>query len=134
MAAHGGHIESQTDVDGPTVLLSDKVAESLGLALHELTTNAIKYGALAVPSGLLRIRWQLYPLGLADRPQQRLVFEWQESGVPVTDLQPDRYGFGREFLEAGLTNEIGASTMLDFRPGGVRWVTQVDIAAPFASA
>ncbi len=133
LAAHGGHIESQTDIDGPAVLLPGKIAESFGLALHELTTNAIKFGALAVPSGRLRIRWQLYPLGLADQLQQRLVFDWQESGVPVTDLQPDRYGFGRELLEVGLPNELGASTALEFRPGGIQWVIQLDIVTPSVS-
>ncbi len=128
LAAHGGQIDSQTEVDGPTVLLTDKVAEGLGLALHELTTNAIKYGALSLPSGRLRIQWRLYPIGLADPLQQRLMLEWQESGVPVTDLDPGRHGFGRELLETGLPYELGASTSLNFRPGGIRWAMQLAIA------
>ena len=134
LAAHGGHIESQTEVAGPPVLLPDKVAESLGLALHELTTNALKYGALSARSGRLRISWDVFPLGLADPMQQRLVLEWQESGVPLTDLKPDRYGFGRELLEAGLPYELGASTALEFRPGGIRWVIGLVVAETAASA
>ncbi len=130
LAAHGGHVDRQTDLSGPTVLLADKAAESLGLALHELTTNAIKFGALSVPSGRLSVRWQLYPLGVDHPQEQRLVLDWQESGVPVTDLQPGHSGFGRELLETGLPYELDAATTLDFRPGGVRWVIQLVVAEP----
>ena len=125
LAAHGGQADWQTDVEGPIVLLTDKLAESLGLALHELTTNAIKFGALSASTGRLRVRWQIYPVGLVDPPQQRLVLEWQESGVPITDLQPRRSGFGRHLLESGLAGELGAATSLEFRPGGIRWLIQV---------
>ena len=128
LAAHGGHIDSQTEVSGPTVMLTGKAAEGLGLALHELTTNAIKFGAFAGASGRLRVAWRLFPLGVADPPRQRLVLEWQESGVPVTDLQPGRSGFGRELLESGLPYELGADTTLEFRPGGIRWVIQLEVA------
>ncbi len=127
LAAQGGQAERQADVEGPVVLLADTVAESLGLAFHELTTNAIKYGALSIPAGRLHVRWQLYPLGVADPPQQRLVLEWQESGVPITDLRPARSGFGRHLLESGLSDELDASTSLEFRPGGIRWLIQLTV-------
>ena len=54
--------------------------------------------------------------------------------MPLTDLKPDRYGFGRELLEAGLPYELGASTALEFRPGGIRWVIGLVVAETAASA
>jgi two-component system CheB/CheR fusion protein len=98
-------------VDGPSVRLSSKAAEALGLALHELAVNAVKYGALAGPEGRLAITWRM--------DGQGLVLEWRESGVPAVDSQPARSGFGREWIERGMPYQLKASTQLAFLPGGV---------------
>ncbi len=123
--AHGGQNNLQVRVSGPPVLLNDKIAETLGLALHELTTNSIKYGALASPGGHVNVAWRTYTTDVSGHPEQRLVLDWQEAGVPVTDLRPARSGFGRELIERGLPYDLGATTALDFRPGGVRCVIEL---------
>ena len=112
LAAHGGQDENQTHVNGPSVALSETVAGAIGLALHELTTNALKYGALSIPAGRVQVRWRL-------EAQRHVALEWYESGVPLTDLNPKRRGFGRDLIEHGLPGEIGATTTLAFRPGGL---------------
>jgi len=100
-----------TTVEGPSVRLSLKAAEALGLALHELAVNAVKFGALAGPESQLSIAWCTDERGL--------VLQWRESGVAAVDQQPSRSGFGREWLERGLPYELKAATQLEFLPGGV---------------
>jgi PAS domain S-box-containing protein len=108
--------EEQLTIAGPHVRLRGEAAETFALALHELATNAMKYGALASPEGRLAVRWRL----VNTSGGQRLSVEWRESGVAALDLAPKRAGFGRELLERGLPYELGASTSLEFSPGGVR--------------
>ena len=116
-AAHGGGDDRHFAVSGPPVRLSAQVADTIGLAIHELATNSFKYGALGVSSGRVAASWRWD--GEASGPGARLTMEWKESGVPVTDLQPKRRGFGRDFIEHGLPHEISAVTIMDFRPGGL---------------
>lgn len=117
-AAHGGGDDRQLAVMGPPVRLSTRMAGMIGLAVHELATNSFKYGALAVPSGRVVASWHW--LGQPGTPGgPRLAFEWRESGVPLTDLRPMHWGFGRELIEQGLPLEIGADTDMEFRPGGL---------------
>jgi two-component system CheB/CheR fusion protein len=100
-------------LEGPGVRLPQKVAENLGLALHELVTNAIKFGALFGQSqrGHLSLTWK------TDGDTLRL--EWRESGVVAMDTRPARSGFGREWLERGLAYQISARAELAFLPGGL---------------
>jgi len=98
-------------VEGPALRLSQNAAEALGLAIHELAVNAVKFGALARPGGTLAIRWDLDEDGL------RLT--WQESGVAAMVSQPKHRGFGREWIEQGLPYQLRAQTSLEFVPGGV---------------
>lgn len=101
-------------VKGPTVRLRPKPAETVGLAIHELATNAVKYGALSVPSGRLAIDWHVIE---GDAP--KLVFVWRETGVPDMPARPVRRGFGTEVLLQMLAYELGATTTLDFLPSGI---------------
>ena len=126
LAAQGGQEGDRVRITGPSVLLHEKAAEVLGLALHELTTNAVKYGALATPRGRIAVRWRVK----GDREQPWLALEWQESGVPVTDIEPDHSGFGRELIEHGLPYDLGAKTGIEFLPGGVRCAIEVPLARP----
>ena len=129
LTAHGGQDERQIEVEGPPFSLAPKIADTLGLAIHELTTNSVKYGALAAATGRVSVRWR------AVREEgdmyDRLFLEWQESGVPLTDLKPRRRGFGRELIEQGLPYELGATTVLAFRPGGVR--CEIEVSLPSQS-
>lgn len=115
--------EEQLTIEGPPVRLKREAAETFALALHELTTNAIKYGALSEPNGKLAVRWRI----LNTRDGLRLSVEWRESGVRALDARPARTGFGRELLERGLPFELGATTSVDFARGGVKALIELPL-------
>ncbi|MDE2487082.1 MAG: PAS domain-containing protein [Alphaproteobacteria bacterium] len=108
--------EEQLTIRGPSLRLRREAAETLALALHELTTNAVKYGALSEPAGSLSITWRI----VNDGGARRLALEWKENGVRAIDTNPARSGFGRELIERGLPYELGAEASLEFARGGVR--------------
>ena len=101
-------------VRGPSVRLRPKPAETVALAIHELATNAVKYGALSAPSGRLEIEWHLLEGSVPS-----LVLDWRETGVPDMPARPVRRGFGTEVLLQMLAYELGAMTTLDFLPTGI---------------
>jgi two-component sensor histidine kinase len=101
-------------IGGPAVHLAPRAATALALALHELSTNATKYGALSAPGGRVELRWRLAGL---DRRDLRL--SWRESGGPPVS-QPERRGFGASMIESNLAQALGGTAMLDFAPEGVR--------------
>ncbi|BCM87367.1 sensor histidine kinase [Methylobacterium indicum] len=105
----GGRVE----LDGPAVDLPSEIAVPIGMAIHELTTNAAKYGALSNRAGRVRIRWSVEPG--TDRP--RLRFRWQESGGPAV-APPTRQGFGSRLLQRVLTTQVQAEVATDYAPGG----------------
>src|SRR5262249_14158306 len=117
------HYNGQVDVQGSEIKLRAKPAETISLAIHELTTNAVKYGALSSRSGHIKVSWHVDERAGAPR----LMFEWQESGVPVMNQEPIRSGFGRELIERGLPYELKANTALEFRQGGIRCVIEVPL-------
>lgn len=104
--------ESQFDITGPPLRLATRAAETMGLTLHELTTNALKFGALAAPDGHIAVSWSV-----EDSPA-RLRWRWIESGVSVLQVA-QRRGFGRELIERVLPYELGATTIFTIAPGGV---------------
>jgi two-component sensor histidine kinase len=108
-------------VAGPHVLLSQKAAENLGLAMHELVTNAVKFGALSFPYGKLAVGWRI------DQPKI-LALEWKESAAAPIDPAPARNGFGREFLERGLPYQLRANTHLEFHSEGVCCLIELPLA------
>lgn len=105
----------QIVIKGPEVKLADKTVEMLGLALHELATNSIKFGALATETGQLSICWTKR----AAADGERVSIEWVESGVAVVASAPMRIGFGREYIEQALPYQFAARTSFALRPGGV---------------
>lgn len=98
-------------IDGPPVSFTPKQAVVLGMALHELATNAAKYGALSSKAGTVRVLWRYDADG-------RLLLDWQESGGP-TVVPPKRSGFGRLLLERALAADLQGEVELDFRPSGL---------------
>jgi two-component system CheB/CheR fusion protein len=121
LLAHAAHEGEQVSIAGPEIRLRPKAAETLGLAMHELTTNAVKYGALSTPGGRLAITWRLQDMeGQQPETASRahLVLEWVESGV--VPLPPRRRGFGTELIERMLNYEFGAEAALAFGPDGAR--------------
>jgi two-component sensor histidine kinase len=121
LAAAAG--EHQMVIEGPPLRLRRAAAETVALALHELATNAVKFGALAYAEGTVTVRWRI------DCPAAGplLTLEWRESGVPVIDLAPKRSGFGRELIERGLPYELGARTALVFARGGIRALIEMPL-------
>jgi PAS domain S-box-containing protein len=120
----------RAQVKGPPVSLRQGAAEIFALALHELATNAVKYGALAHPKGKLSVEWRVFDNG----DGQRLSLEWRERGVPAVDAANDRTGFGRILIEQGLPYELGAATALEFARGGVRAVIELPLTEKTAVA
>ncbi len=105
--------DDQFELDGPEIRLSPKVTEVLTLALHELTTNALKYGAFSVPDGRLRVSWKPFE----KRGRAWLALDWTETGVP--SRQPSiRRGFGSDLIEGRIPYEIGGTGKITLEPGG----------------
>ena len=88
-------------------------ATTLALVLHELATNAVKYGALSNDTGQIALTWSVRE----HEDQRRLCLGWQESGGPIVGA-PTRKGFGSTLIERALQQEQGRSC-IDFRPEGV---------------
>ena len=108
-------------IKGPEeIWISAEKSLLLTMALHELATNAVKYGALSNGSGQVRVAWELLE---AEEPR-RLKLRWQESGGPKVK-PPDRKGFGSFLLERVLKYELG-TMQFDFNPQGVTW--EMDMA------
>ena len=97
-----GNESARFTVDGPNVRLKPKAALALGMAVHELATNAAKYGALSDMSGKVRIRWDVDRSSEADRLRLR----WTESDGPTVE-PPGRKGFGSLMIQRGLTHDLG---------------------------
>jgi PAS domain S-box-containing protein len=119
LQAHDGlHLESgKVLLDGPALPLPPRPAQALGLALHELVTNAVKYGALAQQSARLAVTWRLEQ----KMDERRVVLQWKESGVSMSPQAADRrYGYGSELIERALPYQLGAETSLVFESDGVR--------------
>lgn len=103
------------EITGPGVRVKPKAAQALSLALHELATNAAKYGALSNEAGRVRIRWRL-----DDEGAGRLLFDWLEEGGPPVPGPPARKGFGSTLVEKTLSYELEGRVSLDYAPGGLR--------------
>ncbi|SDS45671.1 HWE histidine kinase domain-containing protein [Bradyrhizobium canariense] len=102
------------DAAGPPVILKPDAVQHLGLALHELATNASKHGALSGPQGEVLIRWQV---GETDN---RVRIHWREQGGPPV-APPQRRGFGHVVIEQIVPRALNGSGKLDFSPAGVNW-------------
>jgi PAS domain S-box-containing protein len=107
----GGRIR----LDGPHVEVTSRLAVSLGMAIHELTTNAAKYGALSVYGGKVNVRWTV----TIEATRRMLEFDWVESGGPQVS-PPARQGFGSRLLDFVLPGQIQAKSQIDYSPEGVR--------------
>ncbi len=107
----------KVSVSGPKVYLTARQVQNYALAVHELATNAVKYGALRSTDGLLSVRWLLQR---DRRDHQRLVLTWIESGVAIPPGARGRRGYGRELIENALSYALGAKTEFEIGEDGVR--------------
>ena len=102
-------------LDGPPVLLHPRAVLTMGMVLHELSTNAAKYGALAEPDGKISAEWSVQPHA-ADGPMFN--FTWTERGGPPVS-PPEMRSFGTRFIQESLRHELWGTAEFDFRPEGL---------------
>jgi PAS domain S-box-containing protein len=115
--------DGRITLTGPEVTLPPQLAVSLGMAIHELTTNAVKFGALSVFGGKVDVTWSV----IVEATRRKLLFDWIESGGPEVTA-PSRHGFGSRLLEFVLPGQIQAEASIEYRPEGVRMHCTVPMA------
>jgi len=126
LAPYAGSGPARIVLRGEDVVLRPRAVLALAMAVHELTTNAAKYGALSVPGGHIEIKWQ--PVrGDNDRPVLRI--DWIEQGGPSV-TQPGQRGFGSKLIEGSIAAELGGKAKLVFEPEGLH----CEIAIPMEAA
>jgi two-component sensor histidine kinase len=101
-------------VGGPSIMLSEDFGAGLGLAVHELATNAIKYGALSVPDGHVSFTWTV----TRDGDAQNIAFEWKEQGGPAP-TPPKKPGFGMRMIQHVAVREKSGRVDIDYPPDGL---------------
>jgi PAS domain S-box-containing protein len=114
-APHLAEAQDRIFIDGDPITVTPRVALTLALGLHELTTNASKYGSLSVPEGCIDVRWRI------DRPPSQppvLVIEWRERGGPAVTV-PARKGFGTRFIVGSVASELHGKADLAFDAEGL---------------
>lgn len=111
-----------TDLSGPPIRLPARTAEVLGLALHELAVNALKFGALAY-DGSVAIQWRR----LTDATPPKLEIRWLERGVLAMNTRPQKRGFGLTLIEEALAYEIEGDGAITFTPRGVECLIHIPL-------
>jgi two-component sensor histidine kinase len=119
--------EARVTAEGPNLEIPAQAALHISMALHELLTNAIKYGALAVPAGRVRITWSIAP----EEHGTRLELKWTESGGPPV-AKPAHRGFGTSLLERLLGEQMDGRIETDYAAKGLR--AQMSLLVPSSDA
>ncbi|WP_134495738.1 sensor histidine kinase [Microvirga pakistanensis] len=110
-------------VKGPKVRLSPRMALALAMALQELATNAVKYGALSNLTGQVQIAWKVEQKD----GQPCLHLEWAEKGGPPVQV-PKQRGFGTRLIERSLAHDLGGTAQISFKPDGLRCTVHAPLA------
>ena len=118
----GDLFDTRILIRGSDLILRPEAAQNIGIALHELTTNAAKFGALSVETGIVTVSWSLD----AEGDERRMRLHWrEESGPPVA--APDHQGFGRLVMDRIAGQALGGRSETTFAPDGVVW--ELDVPA-----
>lgn len=115
---------ARLEVDGPPISLRPRAALTLGMVIHELATNSVKYGALSVPEGRLQVNWDLEDGGVA----RSVKLHWVEREGPKT-MSPIKRGFGTELIERAISFELGGKAEIVFEKGGLYCTIRVPLGA-----
>ena len=107
-------------LDGEDIQVKSQMALALGMAFHELATNAVKYGALSGTSGQVGVAWNLHD----NDGQKRLRLQWIETGGPRVE-KPSRTGMGSKLIGQGLAHQLGGDARLEFEPSGLQYTIDV---------
>jgi two-component sensor histidine kinase len=105
-----------TSVDGPDVVMTPEATQVVAMVLHELVTNAAKYGALSTSNGKVSVRWDRR---LNGNPEPELLIEWKEYGGPLAAI-PAREGYGTSVIRNLIPYELGGTVDLAYATDGVR--------------
>ncbi len=119
----GGGDGPRAELEGPTVALPAGMAQPLAMAMHELATNALKYGALSVPAGRVAVSWRL-----DGGPSGTLRLRWAEAGGPPVAGAPARRGFGSRVLDGTVRGQLGGAVSLAWEPAGLVCGIEVPLA------
>src|SRR5260221_7342995 len=111
MAPYHANHRQRVIAGGPAVVLLPATAQAVALAVHELATNAAKYGALSTEAGTLHVRWKM--------GDDALVLDWAETGGPPT-AEPARLGFGLTIVRSSIEAQFRGGVSYEWRPDGVR--------------
>ncbi len=114
LSAYLDGVSQQVSIDGPEIALKPEAAQNLGLALHELSANAVRFGALSVPEGQVAIEWRR-----GEAPNAPLEFSWRETQGPRVKPRRKR-GFGTMVIETNLARALDAKVEMVFDPDGVQ--------------
>jgi two-component sensor histidine kinase len=117
-AEDDGKDDSRARIEGPSLMLEQQPAQAIALALHELTTNAVKYGALSIPSGRIALVWRLLSVN-------RLSVRWVETGGPAV-TPPTRQGFGTRVMTR-ICEQLNGELKFDWRADGLICDIAIDI-------
>jgi two-component sensor histidine kinase/CHASE3 domain sensor protein len=120
LAHHADAGASQIELDGGRLQLPPDAAQNIGMALHELATNASKYGALSVPEGRVRVSWENE---INSKGETFCRLSWQERNGP-TVVAPARRGFGQVVIERTVARAVGGQVTLSYPPEGVHWTLE----------
>lgn len=119
-----GAAEDRLRAQGPHIRLPPRTAVSISMALHELCTNAVKYGALSNDGGFVSLTWEV----AGDGEEKRLRLSWEERGGPPV-ATPTRKGFGSRMIQRALAMELGGSVDLHYDRAGVRCIVDAPLPA-----
>ena len=126
LIAHGEAAGERIQISGPDTDLPTTSVQTLALVLHELATNAVKYGAIGQPAARLLVKWHVE--GEKDQPG-RIILSWLESGVVMPDPSvPKRKGYGSELIERALPYQLNAKTRLVFHSDGVHCEISIPVS------
>jgi two-component sensor histidine kinase len=112
---------SRLELAGPDIVVTAEATQAIGLAIHELATNATKYGALSVPEGKVKISWAFDSESLASR---ELMLKWVEQGGPLI-VPPSRNGFGHLVIGEMIERSLNAKVALEFATHGLEWSVSI---------
>jgi PAS domain S-box-containing protein len=120
---HGNGDPMRFHFAGPDVTVGPRAALAFALVLHEMCTNAVKYGALSVPQGRVSILWETI-----EETETQLWFRWEESGGPAP-VPPTKRGFGSRLIEHSFSQHSGGTVKLEYPPSGVRLSVKFPLAS-----
>src|SRR6185312_722503 len=114
---------SQIELTGEPLQIRPDAAQHIGMALHELATNAAKYGALSIPTGKVHVSWTV-----RTSPDGKSIchLSWEETGGPPVE-RPSRRGFGRVVIERTVARALGGEVCIDYAETGLRWMLRFPV-------